>query len=68
MVVWIDGRLDGVLDQFLECSFLADELDEFGDAATTAKHDQLFLLKKEFLDGATFLLIQQLIDLDVASR
>jgi len=41
----------------LECLTLTDEFDELGDAAATAKHDQLFLFEKEIFDGAALLLI-----------
>ena len=67
MVVRVLGRVDCVLDQFLERGSLADELDELRDAATSAEHHELFLLEKQLLDGAAILLVQKLVDLDVAS-
>ena len=67
MVVGVDWRLHRILDQFLECSTLADEFNEFGDTAPATEHDKLFLFEKELFDRATFLLVQQLVDLDVAS-
>ena len=39
VVVGVDWRLDGVLDQFLECSTLAYELNELRNASTAAEHD-----------------------------
>ena len=67
MVVRVLRVLHRILDQFLECLPLADKLDEFGDAATAAKHNQLFLFEQELFDRAAFLLVQKLIDLHVAS-
>ena len=67
MVVGVDRVLDTVLDELLEGTSLADELDELGDAASAAKHNQLFLLKKELFDGAALFLVEQLVDLHVAS-
>ena len=68
VVVGVDGLLDAVLDELLKRALLADELDEFGDATTAAQYDQLFLLEKELFDGAALLLIEQLVDLHVASK
>ena len=67
MVVRVLRVLHRILDQFLECLPLADELDELGDAAAAAKHNQLFLFEQELFDRAALLLIQELIDLHVAS-
>ena len=67
MVVRVLRVLHRILDQFLECLTLADELDEFGDAAAAAKHNQLFLFEQELFDRAALLLVQELIDLHVAS-
>ena len=67
MVVRVLRVLHRILDQFLECLPLADELDELGDAATAAKHNQLFLFEQELFDRAALLLVQELIDLHVAS-
>jgi len=67
VVVGVDGVLDTVLYELLKGAFLADELDEFWDAAAAAEHNQLFLLEKELLNGAALLLVKQLVDLHVAS-
>ena len=67
VVVGVAWVLHGVRDQFFERGALADELNEFGNAAAAAKHHEFFLLQKEFFDRATFLLIEQLVDLDVVS-
>ena len=67
MVVRVLRVLHRILDQFLECLPLADELDELGDAAAAAKYYQLFLFEQELFDRAALLLIQELIDLHVAS-
>lgn len=63
-VAWV---LHGVSDKLFERRALADELNKFGDAATTAEHHEFFLLQKEFFDRATVLLIEQLVDLHVVS-
>ena len=67
MIVRVLRVLHRILDQFLECLPLADELDELGDAAAAAKHNQLFFLEQELLNRAALLLVQELIDLHVAS-
>ena len=67
VVVWVDGVHDTVLDELLQGGPLADELDELGDAAAAAQHNQLFLFEKQLLDGAAFFLVKQLVDLYVAS-
>ena len=67
MVVRVLRVLHRILDQFLECLPLADELDELGDAAAAAKHYQLFLFEQELFDRAALLLVQELIDFHVAS-
>ena len=67
VIVRVHRLLHRVLDQLLECRSLANELNELGDAAATAEHDELFLLEKQLLNGATFLLVQELVDLNVAS-
>ena len=67
MVVRVLRVLHRILNQFLECLSLADELDELGDAAAAAKHNQLFLFEQELFDRAALLLVQELIDLHVAS-
>ena len=67
MVVRVLRVLHRILNQFLECLTLADELDEFGDAAAAAKHNQLFLFEQELFDRAALFLVQELIDLHVAS-
>ena len=67
MVVRVLRVLHRILDQFLECLPLADELDELGDAAAAAKHYQLFLFEQELFNRAALLLVQELIDLHVAS-
>lgn len=67
MIVRVDWRLDGILDELLECPTLADELNELGDAPAAAKHDKFLLLEQELFNGATLLLVQELVYLDVAS-
>ena len=67
MVVGVARVLDGVLNQFLECRALADELNQLGDAPAAAQSHQLVLLEEQLLDRATFLLIEDLVDLSVAS-
>ena len=67
MVVGVDRVLDTVLNELFKSASLADELDELGDAASAAKYNQLFLLKKELFDGAALFLVEQLVDLHVAS-
>ena len=67
MVVRVLWVLHRILNQFLECLALADEFDELGDAAAAAKHDQLFFFEQELFDRAALLLVQELIDLHVAS-
>jgi len=44
MVVGILRVFDRVIDQLLQCVALANELDELGVAATTAKHHKPVLL------------------------
>ena len=68
MVVWVSWRLNGIVNELLECLALADELNQFRDAATAAKHHKFFLLLKELFDCATFLLVEKLVDLDVSSE
>ena len=67
MVVRVLRVLHRILNQFLECLSLADELDELGDAAAATQHDQLFFFEQELFDRAALLLVQELIDLHVAS-
>ena len=67
VVVGVDRVLHTVLDELLESGPLADELDEFGDAATAAEHNKFFLFEQELLNRAPLLLIQKLVDLHVAS-
>ena len=67
VIVWVLRSLHAVGDQLLQSRLLADEFNEFWNAATTAEDDQFLLLKKELLDRATLLLIQELVDLHVAS-
>ena len=64
-VLWV---LDGVLDEFDECFTLTDELNEFRDTATAAKHGELLFFKKKLFDGAALLLVKELLDLHVASK
>lgn len=67
MVVGIAGGLDGVVDQFLECLALANELNQFGDAATSAEHNKFLLFLEKLFDCAAFFLVQKLVDLHVSS-
>ena len=68
VVVRVGRRVHGILDQLLECPALAHELNEFGNAAAAAKHDEFVLLEQELFNGATLLLVQKLVDLHVASE
>ena len=68
MVIRIDRLLNAVLNKLLKRALLADELDEFGNTATAAQYNQLFFLEQEFFDGAALLLVEQLVNLDVASK
>ena len=67
VIVWVLRSLHAVSNQLLQSRLLADEFNEFWNTATTAEDDQFLLLKKELLDRATLLLIQELVDLHVAS-
>ena len=51
----------------MECRALAHKLNELGDAAAAAEHHEFFFLEQELLDGAPLLLVENLVDLDVAS-
>jgi hypothetical protein len=42
----------------LECLTLANEFDQFGDAAASAKDHKFFLLQQEFFNGAALLLVE----------
>jgi hypothetical protein len=68
VVVWVAWRLDRVLDELLECRALADELDEFRNAASPAEHYKLFLLLQELFNCAAIFLVQKLVDLHVSSE
>ena len=68
VVVRILGLLDAVLDQFLERGLLANELDQFWNAATSAQHNEPLLLEKQLFDRAAFFLVEKLINFYVASR
>lgn len=67
MVVGVAGGLNGVVDQFLECLALANELNQFGDAATSAEHNKFLLFLEKLFDCAAFFLVQKLVDLHVSS-
>ena len=67
VIVWVLRSLHAVSNQLLQSRLLADEFNEFWNATTTAEDDQFLLLKKKLLDRATLLLIQELVDLHVAS-
>ena len=67
VIVRVLGVLHGIRDELLECRALAHKLDQFGNAAATAEHDELFLLEEQLLDRTAFLLVQDLIDLYVSS-
>jgi len=67
MVVGIAGSFNGVVDKFLECLALANELNQFGDAATSAEHNKFLLLLEKLFDCAAFFLVQKLVDLHVSS-
>ena len=67
MIVCVLWVLDGVLDKLDECFALTHELNELRDTATAAKHGELLLLKKKLFDGAALFLVEELLDLHVAS-
>ena len=67
MIVRVLGVLDGVLDQLLQRVALAHKLDELGNAATAAEHDELLFLKEQLFNSAALFLVQDLVDLNVSS-
>ena len=67
VIVWVLWVLYAVADEFFQRCLLADEFDEFWDAASAAQYNQFFLFEQELFDRATLLLTQKLVDLDVAS-
>lgn len=67
VIVRISRLLDGVLDKLLECPALTDEFYEFGNATATAKHNKFLFFQEELLNRAALVLIQELINLYVAS-
>ena len=56
VVVWVLRGLHAVADELFKRGLLADEFDQFGDAASAAQYDQFFFLEQEFLDRAALLL------------
>ena len=57
VIVRVLGVLHGIRDELLECRALAHKLDQFGNAAATTEHDELFLLEEQLLDRTAFLLV-----------
>ena len=60
--------LNRVLDQLLQGFALTDEFDELRDATAATEHYKLVFLEEEILNGTTFLLVQELVDLLVTSE
>ena len=67
VIVWVLWALYTVANEFFQSCLLADEFDEFWDAASAAQYNQFFLFEQELFNCATLLLTQKLVDLDVAS-
>ena len=67
VVVRVLWAQHAVADEFFQSCLLADKFDQFGDAASAAQYNQFFLFEQKLFDGATLLLTQKLVDLDVAS-
>ncbi len=67
VVVSVLRVLDSVLHQLHESLALAYELNQLRDAASATEHGELLFFKKKFFNGATFLLVEELLDLHVAS-
>ena len=67
VVVRVLWALHAVADEFFQSCLLADEFDQFWDAASAAQYNQFFLFEQELFNCATLLLTQKLVDLDVAS-